>query len=204
MGDWSTSAGHIGVGHVDRSKAQNVQGQRVAGMTTAECGYHLAANDFPKFERQKIRAIHDEGILNGAKAAHPEMLRRYPNRERHDEKPPTGGSGRSGDWNRTQMKRPPSGRSGRSNASRRSVSSLRSVGSSVASSLPPSGYFRQAAEPSTMYQTSNALYGAGGHEPKEPVPGREAWMLGRGGGQMSSYDSCLVHKGRHVPLISQA
>jgi len=77
---------------------------------------------------------------------------------------------------------------------------------SNASSLPPSGYFRQAPERGTagcvdMYNKSSHMYGAGGHVFKEPVQGREAWMLGRGGGQISSYDNCLVQKGRHMMSI---
>lgn len=201
--DWSTAYGAYGVAHSEPSKARSVMDQRVAGVTSAEAGYHGAANDFPRFERQRMRAVYDEGFATGEKAPHPEMLRRFPNREQFP-----------GDTNfdPDRTRRPPSGRSGRSGrsirsnasgASRRSAASLAgsSIASSVASSGPPRGYYRQQPEPKHVYDTSNALYGAGGHVPKEPIPGREAWMLGRGGGQISSYDSSLVHKGRQVPLI---
>merc|ERR1719183_1938814 len=111
------------------------------------------------------------------------------------------------------MGRPMSGggRSGRSVRSDRTTSSIRSAansiaGSSTASSKPPSGYFRQAPDKgmkgcTEMYRRTNQTYGSGGHVFPEPVPGREAWMLGRGGGQISSYDNCLVQKGSQIPLI---
>lgn len=217
--DWHTTGQFIGIHNVEPHRTRAVQAAAIAGMTSAACGYHAAANDFPRFERQKVRAIFDEEILNGTKAPHPEMLRRFPNRERHgSETPvPTLSSVAYDKQNDRNRMRPGSGnsrrsgRSGRSGRSDRSSMSLRSAansiaGSSNASSLPPSGYYRQAAEKGTagcidMYKRSSQMYGGGGFVGKEPVPGRESWMLGRGGGQISSYDNCLVQKGRQVPLI---
>lgn len=218
--DWHTTGQHIGIHHTDPQRARDVQVQRIAGLDSAAAGYHAAANDFPRFERQKVRAIFDEGILNGTKRPHPEMLRRFPNREKHDSDMPTyplssAEFDKSNDRARMHaMRRPGSGRSGRSGRScrsDRSSASIRSAarsisGSSNASSLPPSGYYRQAPEKGTqgcteMYKRSSQWYGSGGFVGKEPCPGREAWMLGRGGGQISSYDNCLVQKGRQIPLI---
>merc|ERR1711972_450715 len=96
--------------------------------------------------------------------------------------------------------RPETGRSEKSQRSQSSVaaSSRRSVISTQTNSRPPTGYFR-APRPVMIhdYSTSSGLVGAGGRVRSEPVPGREVWMLGRGGGQQSSFDSCLVQKGAH-------
>mmetsp|Transcript_74874 Transcript_74874/g.167988 ORF Transcript_74874/g.167988 Transcript_74874/m.167988 type:complete len:208 (-) Transcript_74874:63-686(-) len=200
---WSTAYQSIGVGHRDPGRAAKVQDQRTAGLTTAAAAYCSAANDYPRFERQMIRTIFDEGIISGEKQPHPELLRRYPNREHpmddRTNRPQTGLSGRSGRSNA-------SGRSGRSNASgasRRSAASAAgsAIANSVASSGPPPGYFRQLPTPNMTYAKSSQLIGAGGRQPPEPLKGREVWMLGRGGGQQSSFDSCLVNKGHHIPLI---
>eukprot|EP00929_Paragymnodinium_shiwhaense_P013192 TRINITY_DN121053_c0_g1_i1.p2 TRINITY_DN121053_c0_g1~~TRINITY_DN121053_c0_g1_i1.p2 ORF type:complete len:230 (+),score=18.85 TRINITY_DN121053_c0_g1_i1:183-872(+) len=202
--DWSTSNQKIGVGYHDVAKVARAQGSRPAGVTTYESGYVQAAHEFPRYERQKIRAIYDEAIASGARQPHPELLRRYPNREI----PPadsaaypdrtclrSGGSGRSR-------------RSGRSEASRRSAASL--AGKSIAgsefsrasraSSGPPPGYMRQIRTPTTMYTATSEAYGAGGFVGREPHPGRETWLMGRGGGQGSSFDNCLVEKGRYAPV----
>lgn len=183
---WETAYQAIGVGHREPMHAKVAQEQRSAGLGTAAAAYHGAANDYPRFERQIIRAVQDDGIASGAKQPHPELLHRYPNRE-HSVRPATGRSAASG-------------RSGRSKASsHRSATSL--AGSSIAatsvtssSRQPPPGYCRQAPTPPSAYRTSSSQIGAGGQLPSEPLPGREAWMLGRGGGQLSSYDSCLVRK----------
>ncbi|CAE7722452.1 unnamed protein product, partial [Symbiodinium sp. CCMP2456] len=104
--------------------------------------------------------------------------------------------------------RPPSVASDRSRRSAASVRSSASLaGSSIASSAlskPPSGYYRQIPTPNLMYQTSNGAFGAGGRIPPEPQKGRELWMMGRGGGQQSSFDSCLVYKGSKVPWCDQS
>lgn len=202
--DWSQTSQNIGVGYHDVGKVSRVQGSRPAGVTTYESGYVQAAHEFPRFERQKIRAIYDEAIASGARQPHPELLRRYPNREI----PPadsaaypdrtclrSGGSGRSR-------------RSGRSEASRRSAASMAGqsiAGSEIsrasrASSGPPPGYMRQMRTPGTLYTTSAEAIGSGGFVGREPCPGREAWMAGRGGGQISSFDNCLVEKGKYAPV----
>lgn len=231
--EWVTSNAVIGVGHHDHGAAQRVRELPVAGVGSVDAAYHGAANDFPRFERQKIRGIYDEAIIDGSKQPHPELLRRFPNRERHPpedyggEAPMAAGkfldvtANAGGRASRTQLppQRPSSGRSGRSRTSgvsRRSDRSDRSVSlrsaaacsigsrSSAASSSrpPPPGFFRQAPEPSTRFTTSSAAYGACGPDRREPAPGRETWMLGRGGGQLSSFDNCLVDKSQHVPLSS--
>lgn len=221
--EWVTSNAVIGVGHHDHGAAQRVRALPVAGVGSVDAAYHGAANDFPRFERQKIRGIYDEAILDGSKQPHPELLRRFPNRERH---PPEdyGGeapmaAGKFLDGTQPPPRRPSSGRSGRSRTSgvsRRSdrsdrSASLRSAAacsigsrSSAASSSrpPPPGFFRQAPEPSTRFATSSAAYGACGPDRRETATGRETWMLGRGGGQLSSFDNCLVNKSQHVPLSS--
>jgi len=191
---WETAYQAIGVGHRELGRAQATCGQRSAGLGTAAAAYHGAANDYPRFERQIIRTVQDDGIASGTKQPHPELLRRYPNREHPALRPGTGRSAASGC-------------SGRSKASScRSATSL--VGSSIAvasvaasstssARQPPSGYHRQAPAvppPFAAYRTSSSQIGAGGSVLSEPVPGREVWMLGRGGGQQSSFDSCLVRK----------
>eukprot|EP00928_Gymnodinium_smaydae_P078305 TRINITY_DN6213_c0_g6_i1.p2 TRINITY_DN6213_c0_g6~~TRINITY_DN6213_c0_g6_i1.p2 ORF type:complete len:214 (+),score=19.52 TRINITY_DN6213_c0_g6_i1:163-804(+) len=201
--DWGQSSNVIGHCYHDGKKTRRAEASRSAGLTTYEAGYVNAANDYPRFERQRIRGIYDEGISSGTKVPHPEMLRRFPNREvpvvdsgdLSRPRPRSGSSTRSGVSGR-------SGRSGRSQGSRRSAASFAGsqIASSVASSGPPRGYMRQARPPVTMYTTSTDAYGAGGHVGPEPVHGREVWMLGRGGGQISSFDNCLVEKGAHVPL----
>ncbi|CAL1144239.1 unnamed protein product [Cladocopium goreaui] len=89
-----------------------------------------------------------QGVLAGTKKPHPELLKRFPNREiPHPDDP----------YARTL--RPPSGESIRSRQSdasrqsegRRSVASR--AGSSIASSVlsaPPSGYYRQLRTPNLM------------------------------------------------------
>jgi len=216
--DWHTTGQFIGIHHTEPTRARDTLAAKVAGLDSASCGYHTAANDFPRFERQKIRGIFDAAILDGTKRPHPEMLRRYPNREKLSgpSTPPMSSVDFDKAGDRARM-RPGSGRSGRSGRSVRSDRTDRSrtslqsaarslAGSSNASSVPPSGYHRQAPERGSagcvrMYDRTSQSYGGGGHVFKEPVPGRESWMLGRGGGQISSFDNCLVQKGRSVPII---
>ncbi|CAJ1365635.1 unnamed protein product [Effrenium voratum] len=201
--EWGTANQSYGIGYHDHARRAAMDQKRVAGVSAFEAAYAAAANDFPRFERQMIKSIFDKEILAGTKKPHPELLKRYPNRELpHPDDP----------YARTL--RPPSvrsTRSRRSDASRQSAGSRRSAaslaGSSIASSAfsaPPSGYMRQIRTPNGMYQTSNATFGAGGHVGPEPKPGREAWMLGRGGGQQSSFDNCLVFKGSQVPWCDQS
>eukprot|EP00927_Polykrikos_kofoidii_P041774 TRINITY_DN35623_c0_g1_i1.p1 TRINITY_DN35623_c0_g1~~TRINITY_DN35623_c0_g1_i1.p1 ORF type:complete len:245 (+),score=22.33 TRINITY_DN35623_c0_g1_i1:65-736(+) len=203
IADWSQSSQHIGVAHVDQRHTRRVQGQRPAGITTQQAGYTQAANDYPRFERQQVCALYDEGITSGTKVPHQELLRRYPNREIPQNK------SFSGSLDRTNL-RPETGLSGRSGRSGRSTgSSRRSLAASAAGSAiagpsasagPPPGYVRQARTPTTLYTTSNNLYGAGGHVGAEPCPGREVLNSFRGGGQVASFDNCLVEKGRVFPL----
>jgi len=201
--NWETSYQAIGVGHRDATQAHFARSQRDGGLSSAAAAYHGAANDYPRFERQMIRAVQDEGITSGAKQPHPELLRRFPNREYPHEKdlmatrrPTTGASAVSGRSDRSvasMYSRRSSGRSGRSSA----VVSAAGSAISRTSSVPPSGYHRQVLPPPFTYTVSSNAIGAGGHVGAEPCPGREAWMLGRGGGQQSSFDSCLVRKYRH-------
>mmetsp|Transcript_16662 Transcript_16662/g.28306 ORF Transcript_16662/g.28306 Transcript_16662/m.28306 type:complete len:207 (-) Transcript_16662:43-663(-) len=200
--EWGTANQSYGVGYHDGARRSAAETQPVAGLSAFEAAYAAAANDFPRFERQMIKSIFDKGVLDGTKKPHPELLKRFPNREiPHPDDP----------YGRTL--RPPSGESIRSRQSdasrqsegRRSVASR--AGSSIASSVlsaPPSGYYRQLRTPNLMYQTSNGRFGAGGRVPLEPQPGRELWMTGRGGGQQSSFDSCLVYKGSQVPWCDQS
>mmetsp|Transcript_52525 Transcript_52525/g.125477 ORF Transcript_52525/g.125477 Transcript_52525/m.125477 type:complete len:210 (-) Transcript_52525:112-741(-) len=205
--DWQTSSTSYGVGYINAKQANRSLDQRVAGMTSFDCGYHSAANEFSRYERQMIRSLQDEAFSSGKRQPHPEMLRQFPNRERiaavdsnFDRRP---GSVQS----RRSVHSRASGQSVRSKASHRSASASvagSSIAGSVASSGPPPGFVRQVRHPvySLATSTTNSLYGGGGHIGREPVPGRESWMLGRGGGQISSYDNCLVNKGAQVPGIS--
>lgn len=225
--EWETTGMHYGVGHHDGDKARETKDQRCAGLTRAQCSY-WQSHDFPRFERQKMRALADDNILTGAKRPHPEMLRRVANRDGFPEKPPTGDSGH--DLRRTGGKPaglpfgqpPPTGGSGRSRhsstgscrsrnsqVSRRSEMSMAGMSiassrASRASSGPPPGYYRQGnleEPPSAAYKTTSKQYGCGGNIGREPVPGREDWMLGRGGGQISSWENCLYDNAKNIPLI---
>jgi len=199
---WSTAYQAIGVGHREPTRAEKVQVQPTAGLSTAAAAYCSAANDYPRFERQMIRTIFDEAIISGEKQPHAELLRRYPNRESvaldRTGRPPSGGSVRS-------RRSAQSGQSQGSAGSRRSAAASAAgsaIAASVASSGPPPGYMRQLPTPNMSYGTSSRLIGAGGRLPPEPVRGREVWMLGRGGGQQSSFDNCLMHKGNAIPFIN--
>mmetsp|Transcript_3561 Transcript_3561/g.13025 ORF Transcript_3561/g.13025 Transcript_3561/m.13025 type:complete len:200 (-) Transcript_3561:205-804(-) len=196
--NWETAYQSIGLGHRDQRHRQAVQGQPSAGLNTAAAAYHSAANDYPRFERQIVRAVHDEGILTGAKQPHPELLRRYPNREYPHSQPPQRSLSEA-----MGRHRPGTGRSAASGRSQHSETSSRrsrvsaagsTIAASVASSGPPPGYLRQMHAPPNHFTTSSATIGGGGRVAPEPLPGREVWMLGRGGGQQSSFDSCLVKK----------
>eukprot|EP00933_Yihiella_yeosuensis_P027255 TRINITY_DN2113_c1_g5_i1.p1 TRINITY_DN2113_c1_g5~~TRINITY_DN2113_c1_g5_i1.p1 ORF type:complete len:210 (+),score=32.79 TRINITY_DN2113_c1_g5_i1:106-735(+) len=199
---WQTASQAIGIHNHEPKRREIAKATPIAGLTTHDAAYASAANDFPRFERQMIRTIFDKDVISGKKQPHPELLRRYPNREIPDQndrtwRPPTGQSMASGRSRRSDV----SGRSDRSYGSHRSAISL--GGSSIASSklsAPPSGYYRQVPTPNLMYNTSSSLIGGGGYIPKEPQPGREVWMVGRGGGQQSSFDNCLVRKGNSVPF----
>lgn len=175
--EWRTASQTIGTCHTDKRLSRATQAHRVAGLSSADAAYASAANDYPRFERQMIRTIFDKDIIAGTKQPLPELLRNYPSRA------PLVAS------------RPATGSSMRSAASRRTVASAAgSVIASVASSVPPPGYFRQVPTPNSMYKTSGSRIGGGGYVAPEPVQGREAWLLGRGGGQQSSFDNCLVLK----------
>lgn len=199
--EWTTANQTFGVGYHDSMRRAQARDQRVAGLTTSDAAYQSAANDYPRFERQMIRTLFDKDIQQGRKEPHPELLRRYPNKEiPHPDdpearryRPPTGFSTRS---DRTNVSRASS--DARSRRSGRASMAGSSIASSVMS-VPPSGYYRQARTPNLMYQTTAERVGAGGFVPPEPQPGREVWMIGRGGGQQSSFDNSLVHKGRQVP-----
>lgn len=195
----------IGVAHREPHRIDAMKSERVAGMSTASCAYVNAANDFPRFERQIIRTVQDGDIQSGAKQPHPELLRQYPTREFSHGSLAQGGTR---DFNRTQL-RPGSGRSGRSavsGRSGRSDASRRSIASSAGRSLvtpssaaPPPGYHRQVPVADNVFQTTSSAIGGGGRIAREVSVGREVWGLGRGGGQQTSFDSCLFNKGRHVP-----
>jgi len=206
----------IGLAHREPQQLHAARQAPAAGMTTAACAHDRAANDFPRFERQLMRTLQDPDIHSGAKQPHPELLRRHPARELSQgtlqQQPPRGGTVSApsvSTFSRFQQ-RPGSGRSGRSgrsNASGRSLAS--SAGRSVLSSgsrhpapvNPASQYYQQVPvrrEAVHHFTTTSSAIGLGGHVAAEPQHGREVFNLGRGGGQQSSFDSCLVHKGHHV------
>lgn len=204
---WESAYQSIGIAHREPQQLHAVRQAPPAGMTTAACAHDRAANDFPRFERQLMRTLQDPDIHSGAKQPHPELLRRHPAaRAPSAGSLPQGGASSmpsGGTFSRVQQ-RPGSGRSGRSNASGRSVAS--SAGRSVMSSgsrhaaplNPASQYYQQVPRSDAHFTTTSAAIGRGGHVASEPQHGREVFNLGRGGGQQSSFDSCLVHKGHHV------
>lgn len=190
--DWKTASQVIGTAHTEPSRTRRTRSQPPAGVSTAAAAYASAGNDFPRFERQMIRTIYDEDISSGVNRPHSSLLQQYPNREVIPDASQRPGSGRSG---RSQR----SGRSGRSSASHRSAAAsfAGSAISGASSRRVPPGYFRPPHPPRDRYDTANQVYGAGGKVAPEPEAGREAWMLGRGGGQISSFDNCLVRKHHH-------
>ncbi|CAK9026202.1 unnamed protein product [Durusdinium trenchii] len=201
--EWGTANQSYGIGYHDHARRSAAETQPIAGLSAFEAAYAQAANDFPRFERQMIKSIFDKDVLAGTKKPHPELLKRYPNREIPHEDDPYARTLRTPSNQSTRSRQSEASR--RSQGSRRSAPSV--AGSSIASSVltaPPSGYYRQLRTPNLMYLTSNSSIGAGGRVVAEPQPGREVWMAGRGGGQQSSFDSCLVYKGSQVPWCDQS
>eukprot|EP00746_Dinoflagellata_sp_MGD_P166448 gnl/MRDRNA2_/MRDRNA2_96328_c0_seq1.p1 gnl/MRDRNA2_/MRDRNA2_96328_c0~~gnl/MRDRNA2_/MRDRNA2_96328_c0_seq1.p1 ORF type:complete len:210 (-),score=24.59 gnl/MRDRNA2_/MRDRNA2_96328_c0_seq1:72-701(-) len=199
---WVTSSANYGLCHYHPGVLRTTAEEPSAGLSRAENAYHDNAHAFPRFERQKIRAMLDENLITGAKQPDPELLKRVPNARTGADLPPgTGSSVHSGAY---------SVRSGKSNRSKRSVGSTRSGAASAAGSMisqasvASSRWLRQAdgTDFHLPWKTTSANYGKD-HEAHIPHGGRgrEVWMLGRGGGQISSYDNSLVDKGHHVPLI---
>lgn len=198
--DWFTSNGNYGISYYHADASKTAKHQSCAGLSRAERAYHEHGHCYPRFERQKIKALLDENILSGAKKANPEMLQRIPvvPRIHPDDRPASANSKASSQRSRA--------------SSIRSVPSARSAGSRISSRAgAPSGAWLRSQTtglppyygPSRFQGTSNANYGEGVHE-SVPLPdkGREMWMLGRGGGQITTFENCL-HKDatRCVPEI---
>lgn len=204
--EWMTSNGNYGLAYyhagIQKTKAEQVS----AGLSRAERAYHEFGHCYPRFERQKIRALLDENILSGAKQPDPDMLQRVPMVPRIDpeERPQTGSSKAASQRSNRSRRSNLSQGSMRSEASRRAGSQISSrVGAPAAtfiktqtSGYPP--YYDRAA-----YRTSNANYGAPGSKtPDEVGRGRETWMLGRGGGQITTFNNCLHRESNfHCPEI---
>lgn len=219
---WETSNAKYGISTYDPRAVTKVEDSKAAGLNRAECAYHEAAFNFPRFVRQGVRGLLDEAIITGAKQPHPELLRRVPHKERLPSKPPTGASGHALRESRgiqppatgAGSERPPptglSGRSGRSRSSAGSNGSRRSLAASAAgsaiaragvSSGPGPGWLRQPTPNlhAAGFNTTSSQYGVNhdleiGHAGR----GREVWMMGRGGGQTSTFDNSLVDKSRTV------
>lgn len=195
--EWMTSNGNYGLGYyhagIQKTKAEQVS----AGLTRAERAYTENAHCYPRFERQKIRALLDENILSGAKQPDATMLQRVPMVPRVDpEERPQTGSSKAGSQRSNRSMRSNGGfsqRSMRSDASRRAGSQISSRAGAPSGAFIKTqthgypAYFGQA-----VYNTTNALYGKPGQRiPDQVGRGRETWMLGRGGGQITTFNNCL-------------
>eukprot|EP00419_Tripos_fusus_P021870 CAMPEP_0172719808 /NCGR_PEP_ID=MMETSP1074-20121228/75721_1 /TAXON_ID=2916 /ORGANISM="Ceratium fusus, Strain PA161109" /LENGTH=207 /DNA_ID=CAMNT_0013545205 /DNA_START=115 /DNA_END=738 /DNA_ORIENTATION=+ len=201
--EWSTTSQSFGSGHLD----QALRHQPTAGQRTSDVAYHAAASHYPRFDRQNIRTFFDDGILSGAKQPPPELLRNFPSREvpmRHSAPTDQGGLQLTLKLDRTRRSVSAGSAASGSAASRRTSAAGSAIAMSRASTgagsdAPSRGYFKQTSAPSNIFNTTSSQYGAGTHVAREPLQGREVWMLGRGGGQQSSHNNCLVYKGPNVP-----
>merc|ERR1719482_873879 len=193
---FTTSNAQYGISeHEPRSKA-DVQQEPHAGLTRAEAAYHYYGNCFPRFERQRIRYNLDKEICEGTKVPDPALTLPALNTNLPILSTRSERSGNSRKPN-SVMDAPQSTRSRRSSQamsvrSGKTQTSVRSTGSRAGQ------WQTQAAAPPgwNPYRTHNAQYGQymGSGEVPWPGGGREVWLLGRGGGQQSSFDSSLVIK----------
>lgn len=191
---FSTSNGQYGIcEHEPRSKA-DIQAEPHAGLTRAEAAYHYYGNCFPRFERQRIRYNLDKEVTEGTKVPDPALTLPALNTNL-----PVLDSARSYGSRRSGSVRSVA----QSNRSRRSsqAASVRSgkTESSVRSTGSRAGMWQTQADYApgyNPYRTHNAQYGQymGAGEIPLPGGGREVWLLGRGGGQQTSFDSCLQRK----------
>jgi len=198
--EWSTTSQSLGSSQFDRGTLHAVRQQPIAGQRTSDLAYHNTASFYPRFDRQNIRTFFDEGILSGTKQPPPELLRNFPNREVPMRHPvPTNPEGLQLTLKLDRTRRSASVGSAASGSTSRLTSAAGSaIGkprAATGSDAPPPGYFKQKPAPSNPFHTTSSEYGTGTRVAREPIPGREKWMLGRGGGQQSSYNSCLVYKG---------
>jgi len=194
---FSTSNGQYGIGeHEPRSKA-DIQAEPHAGLTRAEAAYHYYGHCFPRFERQRIRYNLDKEVCEGTKVPDPALTLpalnvNLPVLTTH--------SARSENSRKTGSVRSmaPSNRSRKSAARAASVRSAKTATSYRSTGERAVEWQTQAdyAPGWNPYRTFNSQYGQylGSGEVPLPGGGREVWLLGRGGGQQSSYDSCLVRK----------
>lgn len=210
--EWMTSNGDYGLSHYHAGMNKNKAEQISAGLSRAERAYHEQGHCYPRFERQKIRALLDENILSGAKQPDPYMLQRIPNVPRVDpeERPNSRSSSQrsyAGSQRSQRSVRSEGAGSQRSAASRRAASGILSsrAGAPSAALIRTATYGRPSHFGKEHYQTFNALYGGGPPPPtvsEEIGRGRETWMLGRGGGQITTFNNCLNKDGvTYVPLI---
>jgi len=209
--EWMTSNGNYGLAYFHAGIHKTNAEQITAGLSRAERAYHEFGHCYPRFERQKIRALLDENILSGTKQPDPGLLSRIPMVPRVDPEERPHSSSSKAPSVRSNRSQRSAAASNRSQRSQRSQASGR-AGSAVVSSRAgaPSASFmrtethgRPAFFGRDHYGTFNSLYGAKVHE-KMPLPdkGRESWMLGRGGGQVTTFDNCLHRESRtYVPEI---
>merc|ERR1719163_489941 len=192
---FTTSNAQYGISeHEPRSKA-DVQQEPHAGLTRAEAAYHYYGNCFPRFERQRIRYNLDKEICEGTKVPDPALTlpalnTNLPILSTRSE--------RSGNARNPMVTSAPQSTRSRRSAAAMSVRSGKTQ-TSVRSTGSRGGQWQtQAAAPPgwNPYRTHNAQYGQymGSGDVPWPGGGREVWLLGRGGGQQSSFDSSLVIK----------
>mmetsp|Transcript_34639 Transcript_34639/g.83653 ORF Transcript_34639/g.83653 Transcript_34639/m.83653 type:complete len:200 (-) Transcript_34639:144-743(-) len=168
---------------------------RVAGHTSAESAYHVNAHCYPRFERQKIRALKDRELFSGTRVPDPAFLTSsIPRMAR--ECPSTATASDAGSVR--------SRGSVRSKSSRGSMHSFRRAGSEISERRPATGGSSASQNPyAPHFATTSRDYG-GRHldaYPANAVPwqgrGRDMWTLQRGGGQLGSYDNQLTRQLRN-------
>lgn len=191
---FSTSNGQYGIcEHEPRSKA-DIQAEPHAGLTRAEAAYHYYSNNFPRFERQRIRYNLDKEVMEGTKVPDPALTLPALNVNlpvlTADEAALSrrGGSERShrSASQRSRRSVPASVRSAKT------ATTVRSSGSRGANWQNQADY----APGWNPYRTHNGQYGQylGSADVPWAGGGREVWLLGRGGGQQTSFDSQLFRK----------
>jgi len=174
-----------------RSKA-DIQAEPHAGLTRAEAAYHYYGNCFPRFERQRIRYNLDKEIVEGTKVPDPALTLPALNTNlpilttrTHSSRAESVRSVPRSTRSRTSS-HPASVRSGKTQTSIRSTGS--NAGRWQSQAAAPPGW--------NPYRTHNNQYGQYLDAGEVPLPGggREVWLLGRGGGQQTSFDNQLYRK----------
>lgn len=198
--DWRTSTSLIGLAEFHPELKRTTLEGRVAGLDRVSNAYHEQGYLFPRFERQKIRALYDDDLLTGNKAPEKQILRMIPCKLKPIRPP--------------ESTPPDSVRSMSTNSagtSRSAKSTARSVRSNT-TSLGSNWVQQHRLDPDFQwkrYSTHNNDYGKGCKsdpylhlQPGEPGRGREnfMWMTR----QHPSRQNCLTTNHLYNPMLRSA